>query len=202
MSNGKASTEGQVWTLAAKIVRATPDAFRGMDFDTMQAWIDDPGDGITRALSRGFMPPVGEYTGTVYPLTINRDLTREAMIKAGGYNYINPNLTAKRFPVRGKGVKERKAVLVHFNRNISTDDAKREIEVGLGLTLGDTDGLCALGADPRYRDFQREFPIAELGQVSGGLVACLYGGGTERCLGLYDVRFDWVPHDRFLAFSK
>lgn len=76
-----------------------------------------------------------------------------------------------------------------------------------GLRPADLTELLALGADPHYRDLQRQFPIVELasvwsGRVGGRGVVGLCGGADGRSLSLSRREFDWAAGYRFLAFRK
>jgi hypothetical protein len=47
------------------------------------------------------------------------------MVKAGNYGYANNNITAKSLPPTRHGKADVQIVLVHFNRDIQSDDARQ-----------------------------------------------------------------------------
>lgn len=82
------------------------------------------------------------------------------MIAAGNYDHRNSHITAENFPITGNGQVTTEIVLVHFNRDIESDDAVKEQEQ-MGLRPATLPELLAFGA--KYPDVQREFPIVALG---------------------------------------
>ncbi len=203
MSRSKASS-GQLFEIASVIVRHVPCALADMDATTLQGWIDDRSGAVAKALRSAFVPTDGLALGAVYPLKVNRDLGLNPLIAAGHYNYENPNIAAANFPIKGSGISEQEAILVHFNRNISTDAALEELD-RMGLRAGDIVELLAFGE--QHPEVQGSFPIAELASVwthhdGDRCVAYLWGSTGERDLCLNVVAHDWGDHYRFLAFRK
>lgn len=141
---------------------------------------------------------------TAYTVVVNCDLSLENMIKAGGYDYVNPDITAKRFPLEVSGSEEIETRLVHFGRDISTDAVLAELEK-LGLRAATIEELLAFGAaNPAL---QRQFPIAALGSVcvdsdEDRCAPYLNEDLSKRDLGLYWIDYDWGDHWRFLAVRK
>ena len=133
-------------------------------------------------------------------LTIDYGMSLTDMIDAGGYDWTNSDVTAKRFPVSGSGKVEISAELVHFDRNITSDDAVKGM-VKRGLRPATFAELLAFGA--KYPEDQRKFPVVALGssaEVHGNLsVPCLYGSDAERSLHLGWCDGGWRGHFRFLA---
>ncbi|MFA6463543.1 MAG: hypothetical protein WCV55_00900 [Candidatus Paceibacterota bacterium] len=136
-------------------------------------------------------------------LTIDYTKSLEEMVVAGLYDWKNDNLDAKRFPVKGTGTTEVEAKIFHFNRNISSEDAKRLIEEA-GYEVAKTEHLLAFGA--KYPDEQRKFPIVALGSahevVGDRRVPCLDGDVSRRGLYLHWWDFGWNSDCRFLAVRK
>jgi hypothetical protein len=125
------------------------------------------------------------------------------MIAAGRYDWKNGDITAKRFPIEGKGTVEFEAVLIHFNRNISSENAKKQIEEA-GYEAAKTEHVLSFGAN--YPEEQRKFPIVALGSVAGvgGRRHVLFLGRGDSGRGLdFDWWFgDWGSDCRFLAVRK
>lgn len=136
-----------------------------------------------------------------FPLTIDYTLTLEQMIEAGHYDYVDPDITAVRFPVNdGTGITDAEAIIVSFTRRLSTDVALVELD-RMGLRPADLAELLAFGAN--YPELQRQFPIVALGHVSSTRwVAFLCRFSFGRDLRLEGVQAVWLSGHRFLAFRK
>jgi hypothetical protein len=67
------------------------------------------------------------------------------MIAGGKYDWVNPNITAERFPVEETGRKQFRAKLFHFDRYISSDDAVAAMKAENFLPATHVHGL-AFGA--------------------------------------------------------
>lgn len=154
-------------------------------------------EGVRGALKLGKLLP------EKFTLEVDYDKSLEEMIAAGRYDWKNSDITADRFPVKGKGKKKAEVELVHFNRDISSEDAIAEMDK-LGLRPATIEELLAFGA--ANPDIQRKFPIVALGsvaEVSGSrFVAYLRRVWSERSLSLGWFAFDWNPDCRFLAVRK
>lgn len=141
---------------------------------------------------------------TCYPITVNYDLTMKVMIKAGKYNYANPDITAEHFSVTEEGQADISIELVHFDRRIESDEAIRELD-RMGLRPATLPELLAFGA--RHPDVQREFPIVALGSVwqsrdGNRYVPYLWSDSGERHLYLGWFEVEWFGHYRFAAVRK
>lgn len=150
------------------------------------------------------VPKTPAPTVTSFPLTVSYDLSVEALVAEGKYDYANPNITAKNFPSTGTGTSEKEAFLVHFNRFISTEEDEKGLDK-LGFRPGNLQELLCLGI--RRPDLQREFPVVETGsrwQSPRGRWRCAYldGFADYRNLYLCHVLDGWDGHYRFLAFRK
>ena len=66
--------------------------------------------------------------GNSYPVIVNYGLSLEEMIRAGKYDYVDPNITTDYFSVEGEGIKKVMLELICFNRRISSDDALSEFD--------------------------------------------------------------------------
>ncbi len=145
--------------------------------------------------------------GFVFTLAVDYSKSKAEMIKAGNYGYVDDFLRGND-PVEGKlagsGIAEVALELIHFNRVISTLDARREIKKR-GLVPAGIEHLLALGA--KHPNLQKEFPIVALGSVwqdpSGNRgAACLYGWRGTRELSLYWRDDAWRRGCRFLVVGK
>ena len=142
-----------------------------------------------------------------YPLIVNYDLSHDDMIVAGHCRWKNPNITADRFPIKGKGKVEFESTLFNFGNSISANDVIaiiRSTDKENPWEEGKLEHLLAFGA--AYPEVQRKFPIIALGsvgRVSGGLlVPYLDGGGAGRDLHVNWFDDAWNSHYRFLAVRK
>jgi hypothetical protein len=150
--------------------------------------------------------PVSEVF-TEQALVINFNLTLDAMIAAGHYDWVNKNITIKRLPVEGKGTVQCDAKLFHFNRSISSEIAVRRIESADSINTwepGRIEHLLAFGA--KYPNEQHEHPIVALGTIGDlddhRIVSLLHRTGTKRHLRLDCLGGDWSSFYRFLAVRK
>ncbi len=136
-------------------------------------------------------------------LIVDYGQTFEQMIAAGRYDWKNDDITAKRFPIEGEGTVKFEAVLFHFNKDISSEDAKKQIEEA-GYEVGKIEHILSFGAN--YPEEQRKFPVVGLGSVGevGGDrdVPDLHGDGSERGLDLHWWDLDWDAYCRFLGVRK
>ncbi|MFA6315368.1 MAG: hypothetical protein WC648_03335 [Candidatus Paceibacterota bacterium] len=136
-------------------------------------------------------------------LIVDYGQTLEQMIVAGRYDWKNDDITVSRFPIEGKGTVEFEAVLFHFDKDISSEDAKKQIEEA-GYEVGKIEHVLSFGAN--YPEEQRKFPIVGLGSVGevGGrrYVPDLYGDGSDRDLNLGWWDSDWDADCRFLGVRK
>lgn len=136
-------------------------------------------------------------------LIVDYGQTLEQMIAAGRYDWKNDDITAKRFPIEGKGTVEFEAVLFHFDKDISSEDAKKQIEEA-GYEVGKIEHVLSFGAN--YPEEQRKFPIVGLdsvGEVLGD--RCVpylvrYDSGRFLYLGWWGG--DWGADCRFLGVRK
>ncbi|MEK7630468.1 MAG: hypothetical protein AAB417_00335 [Patescibacteria group bacterium] len=87
-------------------------------------------------------------------------MTLKQMIAVGKYDWSNPDITPERFPINGGGIVESVAEAIHFNHNISSDDAEAKLD-RTGLRPGRIEELLTFGAT--FPDMQRKFPIVALG---------------------------------------
>jgi len=136
-------------------------------------------------------------------LIVDYSQTLEEMIAVGRYDWKDDDIIVKRFPIEGKGIVEFEAVLFHFDKNISSECAKKQIEQA-GYEVAKIEHILSFGAN--YPEEQRKFPIVGLGSVGrvDGCrdVPCLSGSGSERDLNLDWWDDDWRAYYRFLGVRK
>jgi hypothetical protein len=134
---------------------------------------------------------------------VNRDLSLAEMISVGKYDWVSGDITVERFPIVGSGLTETNFELVHFNRDISSEDAAAEL-AKRGLRPADLAELLAFGS--AFPEKQRKDSIVGLGSVAGidcyRYVAYLDGDVSERYLALYGWGARWGARFRFLAARK
>ena len=156
------------------------------------------GKKITREMQReafGLEPLL-----VVYKVVVDYDISLAEMIEAGGYDWVNDDITAEHFPLKSEGKWEVEITLLHFNRFISSDVAIEEADPVILLPE-----LLALGA--RYPELQKQFPVVALGSVwqyrSGyHAVPYLWGAGSKCGLVLGLFENDWDPDFRFAVARK
>lgn len=139
-----------------------------------------------------------------YHLVVNHGKTLKEMIATGHYDWVNSDITEANFPLdKGEGIVEMDTEVIHIGRDISSDDALKELD-RRGYRAGTAAELLAFGAT--YPEKQREFPIVALGTVrlldGYRRVLCLWDDRSERDLGLSWFDVDWDGRSRFLAVRK
>ena len=141
-----------------------------------------------------------------FRVVVNYSQTLEQMIAAGRYDWKNPDITEKHFPIPpSKRGKEEVAIeLVHFDRNMESDEVLRELDKA-GLRSAELPELLAFGA--AHPEKQREFPIVALGSVwqdrSGDRdVPYLWSNSGRRLLHLSWLGRRWDAYYRLLAVRK
>lgn len=193
-----ASMAAEVW---ARLDKAVKDK-GGVDKDLHllareggQAMIDQIADMLVRA---------GAATRNAYLVTVDYTQSLARMIAEGKYGYVSKYVVATNFPMSGTGIFATDVVVVHFDRNIESYKAIKELEQ-MSIQPAPIEYLLALGA--KYPDLQREYPIVALGSVCSSsdgdqYVPVLDRWYAERRLLLLDRSDVWVPNYRFLAFHK
>ena len=127
----------------------------------------------------------------------------QCLIKAGKYDYVNPNITEKNFPVPENYVLGSDPKIFHFSRNVSSEDVVKEMDKE-GYEPAMIWDLLDFGA--KNPEEQRKFPIVGLGSVGevGGhrYVPYLDGDNSERDLDLCWWGHGWDAFYRFLGVRK
>lgn len=162
-------------------------------------------DGNISEINRSeFRKLLGFSAFNTYRVTVNYDQSIEKAIKAGKYDWVNNDITSKSFPTKRSGEAEVDIELIHFNRDMNTDEVLAELDKR-GLRPAELHELLKLGE--KYPDLQREFPLVALGSIwqsSGGgrFCPCLGGGGSVRYLYLNWIANRWDGGCRFAALRK
>lgn len=148
----------------------------------------------------------GRFDGqaAIFSLAVNYGRSVEEGVRAGYYDWVNPDITSEHFPTERQESTHIMVELIHLNRVVSTDEAIRKLDQ-MGYRPIELRELQALGE--QYPDLQRKFPIVELGSVwrdSDGnrYVASLDGSVSGRRLTLNWVEVDWDEDFRFGSVRK
>ncbi len=182
-----------------QVVRALPD--KDDVTGVMQRWINNPSK-LRDALRETLLGPLSG----IFQLTIDYNRTIEELLQAGRYDWPNKNITEEHFPrlcISGK--EERKYKLFHFSREISSDDAVREMSKA-GFDPAGPHEMLVFGEE--FPEIQRKFFIVGLGnpiwRSSNGIwyVVVLYSSGPNRNARnafLHAWDSDWDSRSHFLA---
>ncbi len=148
-------------------------------------------------LTRG----AGNTTRNVYPVTVDYDQTLDQMIEAGKYDH-NDNITAENFPIE-EGTVEIEVVLVHFNHDISSENAIKEMEQ-MGLEPAKREHLLAYSAQHWQCDPELIVALGSSQVITNGNrnVPCLIGCYGDREFKWLSFDGDWLDSWRFLAVRK
>lgn len=157
---------------------------------------------VARRVDEGTIP--FDSTADVYYMTVDYDRSVEDGVKAGNYDWSSEIITSENFPTSRSGRASIYIELVHFDRDISTEQALKELDRG-GLRPTELHELLAFGE--KYPDVQCEFLVIALGSVWRGpdgdhAVPYLSLDGSERGLSLSWFEDDWGDGCRFAAVRK
>lgn len=132
------------------------------------------------------------------------DISLEDRIARGKYDRVNSDIMEKNFPIDIPADYSVEHKLFHFDRNISSQYAIKEMEKE-GFRPAKIAELLTFGE--QYPETQRQFSIVALGSVWRDLdgsrhVPVLYSYGSPRKLDLHWFENDWYANYRFLAVRK
>jgi len=139
-----------------------------------------------------------------YSITVNYDQTVEQLIEAGKYDWFDEDVTSRHFPSNEKGAAELVVYLVNFKRDISSEDAIKELDLQ-GLRPPTPKELLSLGiAQP---ELQCGYSIVALGctwrKSYGDVTLCLEACESHRYLHLRLYNNGWISADwQFAAVEK
>ena len=158
-------------------------------------------DAVRAALKLGTLVP------DVFRLTVDYGQTLEQMIADGKYDCKDDDIMAKRFPIKDNGIMEFEGRYFHFNRDISSENAIKEIEAADPKNPWAAAKIeHVLSHGKIFPEEQRKFPIIGLGSVAKvrgrRYVPVLYKACSLRHLYLNWFVYDWNPFYRFLAVRK
>lgn len=140
----------------------------------------------------------------VYHVMVNYNLSVKKAIKAGNYDWTNDDITSENFPTKRSGEAEVDIELVHFNRDMSTEEVLAEFDKR-GLEPAELHELLKIGE--KYPNLQREFPIVALGSVRRSPYGSRYYpylscDNSERTLYLGWPGVRWGGRCRFAVLRK
>lgn len=176
--------------------------------DVMQGWINNP-KALQKVLNEALNPSLKDEKSAsssgrpTFILEVDGTLTLEQMIANGKYNWKNDDITSKKYPIADKTKRTAHMELFHFDRDISSEKAVKEMEKA-GFRPATIEELLTLGEN--QPELQRQFPIIALGSVAGfsfgRSVPYLGSGGGDRNLGLNYWAGGWNADVRFLGVRK
>jgi len=186
-------TMGQFRELAGAVLRTIPD-----DLDPMiaQRWIENQEE------LRGALHQV--LKSNEYRLFVDYNESVEDAVRAGHYDWVNPDISSDHFSTTQKGSRHVEMKLIHFGRVISSKEALKELD-RMGYRPAELHEILAFGRE--HPEVQLKFPIIGLasawrGDRGGACVPYLAGHGSKRPLHLYWLEVDWHDVCRFAALSK
>ncbi len=193
----------------AKVISHASECMRrlmeaGLSYEDLQTPINDP-EMRQRLVQYWKTKAHAIPSGNLFPVSVDYSTTLEQMIAEGKYDWSNSDINSKNFPTASQvGQVTVNVELVHFNRNIGSEEALQELDK-VGYRPANLSELLAFGA--KYPDRQREFPIVALGSVWQRLdgnryVAYIYYGGVRRHLYLVWIELWYVALYRFAAVRK
>jgi hypothetical protein len=143
---------------------------------------------------------VVSYLVAKYTQLVKYSRTIEQLVKAGNYDYANPDITSKNFPSSEEGNKDVEFGLFHFNRDISSDDSIEGMKAEGYRPATAKETLSFGEKNPKL---QLEYPIVGLGSVveldGDRQVVYLIRNGSNREARLYYYDDDWHDSFRFLG---
>lgn len=139
-----------------------------------------------------------------YNVTVNYDLSVEESIRAGDYQAVNADISAKNFSWNRTGQADLDILLVRFDHRMTSEDVVRQLDEE-GLRPAELPEFLAFGA--AHPDVQRKFSVIGLGSVwrdrkGTRSVPCLYTASEGRYLDLHWWDDGWYSYSRFAALRK
>jgi hypothetical protein len=93
-------------------------------------------------------------------MSTKKQPTLKALIKAGKYDWVNPDITTKNFPPNKNTAPAEDIEIIDLNMSLTTEHIIKELD-GLGLRPATIHELLKFGA--KTPDEQRKYPIVSLG---------------------------------------
>lgn len=122
----------------------------------------------------------------------------EEIKRALGLTYVNSDIFKIEWP--WKGLQKLDMALFHFDRDMKTEDAEREMETA-GYRPATLAELLFFGL--LHPDLFLKYPLVALGSVFDGYSPCLFDwSDVDRSLSLFDRQGRWYRLCRFLGVRK
>jgi hypothetical protein len=146
----------------------------------------------------------GRPVVTCFPVAVDYRLSPAEMVRAGRYDHVDTDVTAEHFPVPAGDPVTLELLVVHFGREMASDEVLGELG-RRGLKPAGIEHLLALGA--AYPEVQRQHPVVALGSVWGrrpgeSRAPYLDADTAGRGLGLGWYGADWYAPCRFAAVRQ
>ncbi len=146
-------------------------------------------------------PTITELAGVTLP---GSEVGLDAQKKAGGYDWMNSDITVERFPLT-LPAGPRDLFLAHFGIDVQSEEVEAWASAN-GYEVSPIDDLLAVGSHSEYRELQRQFPIVALGSSTvvddERHVPYLYRYDSKRNLNLAWYDDVWNAYYRFLLSRK
>jgi len=191
------SALGFITTVTTRVMagmKGHEEAVLGLPEDTIKSLTDEFASNLLKA---------AQIVRNVLAVFVDYSLSLPQMIAAGKYDWVNPDITEKNFPVPENYVLGSDPKIFHFSRNVSSEDVVKEMDKE-GYEPAMIWDLLDFGA--KNPEEQRKFPIVGLGSVGevGGhrYVPYLDGDDSERDLDLCWWGHGWDAFYRFLGVRK
>ena len=177
----------------------------GLDKSLAQEIINSPGNALAKSMivsiNKKSEAKSKSSSRLNFEIEVDGTKTLEQMIADGKYDDKNSDINKKNFPIKDATKRTVTIELFHFDRNISSEDAVKEMKKE-GFRPATVEELLALGAD--QPKLQREFPIIALGSVwrvfyGFRCVPSLNLDGDDRELNLPYWSHGWFGSCRFAA---
>jgi hypothetical protein len=136
-------------------------------------------------------------------LTVDYSKSLEQMIENGKYDWVNEDVTPDRFIIKGNGQFEFEAAIFHFDQDISSENAKKEIEKA-GYEVAKIEHILSFRTSfPKEHWPYRIVGLGSYGEIKGdSRVPELRMHNSDRALDLIWPGADWDTSFAFLAVRK
>jgi hypothetical protein len=195
------SAAGWTGSLVERIVSALHE--KGVSDEEIHALVVEDNSALLNKITDA-IAEFAEQMKRIYAVTVDFGMSIEDLLTFGKYDWVSSDITSGHLPTKRVGKMETTIEFIHFGRNISSDDALKELDQ-MGYRPAEAHELLAFGA--KYPGVQREFPIVALGSFwresnSIRRVVCLYRRAMERRAGLCWFEGGWDGSWRFAAVKK
>lgn len=181
----------------AAVLRALP---RDIDSDVALGWTQN-GEALAHAL-REVLLPNGKTSGNVFSITCEGAKASE-LVRLGKYDWVNSDITDKRFPIEPHAPVSSTIELVEFDHDPDSEEVLVEF-ARRGLERPSYEDALAFGI--AYPEEQRKHPVVFLHdpvQAGGSRdVLVLHGDDRGRDLDLDWFGSRWLRYDVFAAVRK